>query len=96
MESKFLLLLLPLDAFGLWPRAFLPFFAYFFNTIAESNQEGGEVMEEDNDIFEMFLEVMEQLEPENPDGRMRVLSKDPRYAADDPAASKPKNRYIER
>ena len=53
-------------------------------------------MEEDNDIFEMFLEVMEQLEPENPDGRMRVLSKEPRYAADDPAASKPKNRYIER
>lgn len=53
-------------------------------------------MEEDNDIFEMFLEVMEQLEPENPDGRMRVLSKDPRYAADDPAASKLKNRYIER
>ena len=77
-------------------EGFFAFFAYFFNTIAESNQEGGEVMEEDNDIFEMFLEVMEQLEPENPDGRMRVLSKDPRYAADDPAASKPKNRYIER
>ena len=53
-------------------------------------------MEEDNDIFEMFLELMERVQDENPDGRMRVLSKDPRYAADDPAAQKTKNRYIER
>ena len=53
-------------------------------------------MDEDNDIFEMFLEVMEQVDSSDPDGRMRVLSKDPRYAADDPAAPRTKNRYIER
>ena len=75
---------------------FSSFFALVFNTISESNQEGGEVMEEDYDIFEMFLELMEQVQDENPDGRMRVLSKDPRYAADDPAVQKFKNRYIER
>ena len=45
-------------------------------------------MDEDNDIFEMFLELMEQLQSEDPDGRMRLLSKDPRYAADGPAKSK--------
>ena len=43
-------------------------------------------MEEDNDIYELFLEIMEQLQSEDPDGRMRILSKDPRYAADDPKA----------
>ena len=45
-------------------------------------------MDEDNDIFEMFLELMEQLQSEDPDGRMHLLSKDPRYAADDPAKYK--------
>ena len=50
-------------------------------------------MEEDNDIYELFLEIMEQLQSEDPDGRMRILSKDPRYAADDPAA---KPKHIER
>ena len=43
-------------------------------------------MDEDNDIYEMFLMIMEQLQSEEPNGRMRILSKDPRYAADDPAA----------
>lgn len=40
----------------------------------------------DDDIFEMFQELMEQLEFDDPNGRMRLLSKDPRYAADDPTA----------
>ena len=50
-------------------------------------------MEEDNDIYELFLEIMEQLQSEDPDGRMRILSKDPRYAADDLTA---KPKHIER
>ena len=53
-------------------------------------------MDEDNDIFEMFLEMMEQADLEDPDGRMRVINKDPRYAADSSAASKQKHYYIER
>ena len=44
-------------------------------------------MEEDNDIYEMFLEIMEQLYVEDTGGRIRILSKNPRYAADDPAAN---------
>ena len=51
---------------------------------------------DDEDIFEMFLELMEQLEFDDPNGRMRLLSKDPRYAADDPASQPIKQRHIER
>ena len=51
-------------------------------------------MEEDTDIFEMFLETVEVADDE--DGRMRIISKNPRYAADDPAAPKPKQKHIER
>lgn len=51
---------------------------------------------DDEDIFEMFLEMMEQLESDDPTGRMRVISKTPRYAADSPAAPKQKHNYIER
>ena len=43
-------------------------------------------MDEDNDVFEMFQQIMEQLQDDDPDSRIRVLSKNPRYAADDPAA----------
>lgn len=42
-------------------------------------------MDEHDDIYEMFLEIMDQLHEDEPDGRMRVLSKNPRSAADDPA-----------
>ena len=45
-------------------------------------------MDEDNGIFEMFLELIAQLQTEDADGHMRILSKDPRYAADNPAAEK--------
>lgn len=53
-------------------------------------------MYEDDDIYELFLEIMEQVQKEAPAGRMRVLSKDPRYAADDPAAQNIKSQNIER
>ena len=47
---------------------------------------GGELMDEDNDIFEMFLEIMASLDQDNPEGRMRVLSQNPRF--DETAESK--------
>ena len=53
-------------------------------------------MDEDNDIFEMFLDLMEQQQSEDVDGRMRMISKNPRYAADDPAAQTSKTKQIER
>ena len=53
-------------------------------------------MDEDNDVYELFLEIMEQIKNEAPAGRMRVLSKDPRYAADDPVAQHQKIRHLER
>lgn len=96
IESKVLLLLLPLTPSAMAEGVFLPFFALIFNTMTKSNREGGEVMDEDNDIFEMFLEMMEQLDFEDPNGRMRMLSKDPRYAADDPAAQPIRQKHIER
>lgn len=53
-------------------------------------------MDEDNDVFEMFQQIMEQLQDNDPDSRMRVLSKNPRYATDDPAAQNIKSKNIER
>ena len=44
-------------------------------------------MDEDNDIYELFLEIMEQLQSEDSEGRMHMLSKDPRYAANNSAAN---------
>lgn len=77
IESKVQLLLLPLTPSAMAEGVFLPFFALFFNTMTKSNRKGGEVMDEDNDIFEMFLEMMEHLDLDDPNGRMRVLGKDP-------------------
>ena len=53
-------------------------------------------MDDDNDVFELFQQIMEQLGGETPPSRMRVLSKNPRYAADDPAAQNRKTTHIER
>ena len=53
-------------------------------------------MEEDNDIYEMFLAIMKQLRPDAPAGRMRILSKDPRYSTDDPAIKSSNTKHIER
>ena len=43
-------------------------------------------MDEDNYAFEMLQALMQQLDDDNGSGRMRVLSKDPRYAAESLAA----------
>ena len=51
---------------------------------------------DDEYVFEMFLEMMDQLDSDDSDGRMRVLSKEPRYAADDPATQQIKPKHIER
>ena len=53
-------------------------------------------MEEDNYAFEMFQELMQQLDDDNDTARIRVLSKDPRYAADDPAVEPIKTKHKER
>lgn len=45
-------------------------------------------MDDDAYIFEMFQQIMQLFEDDIPDSRMRVLSKNPRYAADDPAKPK--------
>ena len=53
------------------------------------------MMENDEYIFELFLEVMKRVEDDDADGRLRLLSKDPRYAADDPA-QRPKKTQLEK
>ena len=61
-------------------------------------------MDEDNDIFDLFLEMMEQIQTDDPNGRLRMLSKNPRYADDSPGYKNkansneltPKPRHIER
>ena len=53
-------------------------------------------MDDDAYIFDLFLEAMERLENDGADGRVRRLSKDPRYAADDPAQSKPTKTHTEK
>ena len=42
-------------------------------------ENGGEVMDEDYEFFEMFLELVMKLEADDPEGRMRVLSYNPRF-----------------
>lgn len=46
-------------------------------------------MDEDTDIYDMFLELMAKLDADDPEGRMRILSKNPRYSEDsEPATQK--------
>ena len=40
---------------------------------------GGELMDEDSDIFNMFQEIIASLEQKEAQGNMRVLSQNPRY-----------------
>ena len=47
-------------------------------------------MDEDNDIFDLFQEMIASLDQENPEGRMRVLSQNPRF--DETTEPKPKNQ----
>ena len=65
----------------------MPFFSYFFHAVIKPTK-GGEAMDDDIYVFEMFLQIMQLFEDDIPDSRMRVLSKNPRYAADDPAKRK--------
>ena len=45
-------------------------------------------MDEDDYMFEMMQDLLASLQADGPNGRMRVISKDPRFAADIPAAQK--------
>jgi len=40
-------------------------------------------MDEDDILYEMFLELTAKLDANDPVGRMRILSQNPRYAEDD-------------
>ena len=46
---------------------------------------GGEGMDDDIYVFELFQQVLRSLDEDTSPGRMQILSKDPQYAADDPA-----------
>ena len=74
----------------------MPFFRYFFNTTNEIYDKGGEFMDEDEYVFEMFIEAMERMENDDADGRLRMVSKDPRFVADDPDRVKPNKKHIEK
>ena len=53
-------------------------------------------MDEDEYVFELFIEMMERIEDDTADGRLRMLSKEPRYATDDPVQMKPNKKHIEK
>ena len=53
-------------------------------------------MDEDEYVFEMFIEAMERMENDDADGRLRMVSKDPRFVADDPDRVKPNKKHIEK
>lgn len=40
-------------------------------------------MDEDDILYEMFLELKAKLDADDPDGRMRILSQNPRYTEDE-------------
>ena len=49
-------------------------------------------MDDDIYVFELFQEVIRSLEDDTAPGPMHLLSKDPRYAADDPAKPNDKQK----
>ena len=53
-------------------------------------------MDEDEYIFELFLETMKRIEEDEAEGRLRMLSKSPRYAEEYPAPNKPNKKHIEK
>ena len=61
---------------------FSPFLCYFFYFVCMPTK-GGEPMDEDDILYEMFLELTAKLDADDSDGRMRILSQNPRYAEDD-------------
>ena len=70
------------------------FFRLFFisSSILFLKKKGGEAMDNDEYIFEMFLEIMEQIENNDTDGRLRMISKNPRHAEAVPAEQKTNRR----
>ena len=71
-----------------WSMAFFHLFCVLYSILSVCQPKGGEPLDEDNDIFEMFQELMAKLDADDPDGRMRILSQNPRYAEDDEPAEK--------
>ena len=67
-----------MQAIGQKPMAFLPFLHSLFY-VAYIQTMGGELMDEDSDIFNMFQEIIASLEQKEAQGNMRVLSQNPRY-----------------
>ena len=68
---------------SLWADGvFSPFLCNFFDFVCMPTK-GGEPMDEDKILDEMVLELIAKLDADDPDGRMRVLSHNPRYAEDD-------------
>ena len=55
---------------------FFVFFRLFLPYFCQMNDEGGVPMD-DEDIFEMFQELIAQLDSDDPEGRMRLISKIP-------------------
>ena len=68
------------------PSAIKPmaFFAFFCLSVLFCRYQtiGGELMDEDNDIFDMFMEIIADLDHKDPEGRMRILSQNPRFDED--------------
>jgi hypothetical protein len=54
-------------------------FSHSLFYVAYIQTMGGELMDEDSDIFDMFQEIIASLEQKEAQGNMRVLSQNPRY-----------------
>ena len=50
-------------------------------------------MDEDTHIYDMFLELMAKLAADDPEGRMRILSINPRYTEDREQATHKNTTY---
>ena len=53
-------------------------------------------MDEDEYVFELFLETIQRIEEYEADGRLRMLSKNPRYEVTPPAQKQPNKKHIEK
>ena len=53
-------------------------------------------MDEDTYAFDLFLELMDRLKTDDPEGRLRALSKNPRFADDDLTQTQSKKTHIEK
>ena len=53
-------------------------------------------MEEDEYIYELFEEILKRVNEDDPNGRMRVLSKNPRFAGEVSVCTKEIKKHIEK